>query len=385
MSLEALTEISRHYGSDSDYVIAGGGNTSYKDEDTLYVKGSGMALADMVPDAFVRIDRKALDSIWDKTYPAGNDEREREVLADLMAAKKPGEEHKRPSVETTLHGLLPFAFVVHLHPALVNGLSCSRQGEAAMREIFPQAIWVASINPGYILSLEVKKALEEYKRKNGRPAEIIFLQNHGVFVGAENTDKIKELYRDIMTRLKGKVKRQPDFGNESRELPGKAGGDKGGEIAETLAALARPGAANAADAASGHALFLSNNEISRLVENSDSFNPVSSAFTPDHIVYAGSDPLFTRAGTKAELEADWEGHLKRTGRPPKIVALQGLGVFGIGASERAALLALELFKDTVKVAVYSESFGGPLFMAQDKIDFINNWEVEAFRTRMAMK
>ena len=69
MSIESLVEISRYYGSDKDYVIAGGGNTSFKDEDTLYVKGSGMALADIVPDAFVRMDRKALSGIWEKIYP----------------------------------------------------------------------------------------------------------------------------------------------------------------------------------------------------------------------------------------------------------------------------------------------------------------------------
>jgi hypothetical protein len=62
-----------------------------------------------------------------------------------------------------------------------------------------------------------------------------------------------------------------------------------------------------------------------------------------------------------------------------------VGVFGAATTEKAAELSLDLFKDTVKVAVYSESFGGPCFMTADKIDFINNWEVERFRSQISTK
>jgi rhamnose utilization protein RhaD (predicted bifunctional aldolase and dehydrogenase) len=102
----------------------------------MYVKGSGMPLADAAADSFVRMDRAALARIWDRHYPEASEERESAVLADMMAARMPGEEQKRPSVEALLHDLIPFAFVVHLHPALVNGITCSQQGETAMKEIF---------------------------------------------------------------------------------------------------------------------------------------------------------------------------------------------------------------------------------------------------------
>ena len=366
MSIEALAEISRYYGSNPDYVIAGGGNTSFKDRETLYIKGSGTALADAVPEAFVRMDRKALAQIWNKTYPAESAAREKAVLADLMAAKKPGEEQKRPSVETMLHDLLPFEYVVHLHPAMVNGMTCSRQGEAAMKEIFPEAIWIPSTNPGYILSLKVKKALDDYKVKNSRDASIIFLQNHGVFVGADSVENIKDIYRDIMGGFEKKIQRKPDFSGENRAAPyGYI------QIVEIISG--------------GKAAFLCNSEIAKVIKDRPSFYPVSSAFTPDHIVYAGSDPFFTDAQSEYEGEKAFKEHIEKTGRPPKIAALRGLGIFGLGPTEKAANLAVELFKDSVKVAVYSESFGGPLFMEQDKIDFINNWEVEAFRTQVAVK
>jgi len=377
MSIEALAEISRYYGSNPDYVIAGGGNTSLKDDDTLYIKGSGMALADAVPASFVRMDRKQLGLIWGKSYPTETDAREKAVLEDLLAARKAGEEQKRPSVETMLHDLLPFKYVVHLHPALVNGLTCSQQGEAAMEEIFGgAAIWIPSTNPGYILSLKVKTALDEYMEKYGRSAAVIFLQNHGVFAGAGSVDGIKEIYRETMRRIGEKIKRQPDFSDETREAPA--------------------GYLSAVKAASGAcAAFLCNREIAAMIQDSPSFYPVSSAFTPDHIVYAGSDPLFTEAVTEASgreaapqeaalLEA-WKKHSDKFGRAPKIAAVQGIGVFGMGATEKAAALALELFKDAIKVAVFTEPFGGPRFMSRDQIDFINNWEVEAFRSKLSTK
>jgi rhamnose utilization protein RhaD (predicted bifunctional aldolase and dehydrogenase) len=374
-TLEALAEISRFYGSDPEYVLAGGGNTSWKDEDTLFVKGSGFSLAQAAPDSFVKMDRKCLAKIWEKQYPQADSGdpfgslREKEVLTDLLAARKPGEEQKRPSVEALLHDILPFAFVVHLHPAPVNALTCSRRGEAAMREIFGACpIWIPSANPGYTLSVLVKTAMNAYNEKHGKPAPVIFLQNHGVFVGADSTWGIKEQYGEIMDKIGVKITRKPDFSGTAIES------GSAGEIAQTLAEL------------SGDAVvFMSGGEIPALVESRASFEPVSGAFTPDHIVYAGSDPLFVEARTAAGFRGAWNNHLEKTGVKPKIAAVQGLGVFGSGASEKAALIALELFQDSVKIAICSESFGGPLFMAQDKIDFINNWEAERFRSGVSAK
>jgi rhamnose utilization protein RhaD (predicted bifunctional aldolase and dehydrogenase) len=86
-----------------------------------------------------------------------------------------------------------------------------------------------------------------------------------------------------------------------------------------------------------------------------------------------------------QIRDAWKRHLETIGRPPKIVAVQGRGIFGAGTSEKTASLALELFTDTAKVADYSESFGGPRFMTQEKIDFINNWVVERYRSKVVEK
>ena len=378
MSIEALVELSRFYGGNPEYVLAGGGNTSWKDGDILYVKGSGTSLAEATADSFVKMDRNALAGIWKKEYPRSSEERESAVLAGIMTSRMPGEENKRPSVEVLLHDILPFAFVVHLHPALVNGLTCSRRGEEALREVLGEKpVWIPSTNPGYVLSKRAKTAMDDYSASHGEPAAVIFLQNHGVFVGNNSADGIKEMYGGIMQKLGACIKKRPNFSGEKRRHNGGGeGADTGAvidEIIKTLAGLA------------GTAVFLQADEISSLVKDRASFAPVSSAFTPDHIVYAGSDPLFTEANTAAGIRDAWKSHAAKIGRNPKIAVVQGLGVFGAATTEKAASLALDLFMDSVKVAVYSESFGGPRFMTRDEIDFINNWEAERFRTNVSVR
>ncbi|MDR0377577.1 MAG: class II aldolase/adducin family protein [Spirochaetaceae bacterium] len=377
MSIQDLTAISRYYGANPDYVIAGGGNTSFKDETTLYIKGSGSSLAEAEPERFVRMDRGLLREIWKKTYPADPAEREKAALADMMAARMAGEEQKRPSVETLLHDILPFAFVVHTHPALVNGLTCSQDGEQAAAELFGgDSIWIPSTNPGYVLSRQVKEAQDEYIRRRGRPAALVFLQNHGVFVGADTTAGVQEQYRRVMETVKTRIRREPDFSGEVTAYGCSAAA---GRVLGNLAG--------------GKAVrFLRNSEIAALVKDRRSFVPVSAPFSPDHIVYAGSNPLFVDADGAGDAGAEtipgrigaaWNQMVEKTGREPKIAAVQGLGVFGIGGSDKAAGLALELFTDAVKVAVYTEAFGGARFMPPDQIDFINNWEVERYRSKIA--
>ncbi|MDR3167365.1 MAG: class II aldolase/adducin family protein [Treponema sp.] len=379
IELGELIALSRHYGANPDYVVAGGGNTSIKDKTTLYIKGSGTILADITADGFVTMDRGKLARIWEKTYPEKADDREVAVLADMMAAKMPGEEQKRPSVETLLHDIFPFTLVVHTHPALVNGLTCSVRGAAEGRNLFgDKALWIPEINPGYILSRAVKDALEA--RPPGDPAAIILLQNHGVFVGADTPEEIRDIYRYIMDTLGTKITRKPDFSGKTFQY---------GPSAEAAAVLADLAGSAGSPPAPEKVIFERNREIAALVEDTTAFYPVSSAFTPDHIVYSGSAPLFIDAGNVPEknlaeqIGEAWKSYREKHGCPPKLAALRGIGVFGIGPSEKAARLALELFTDTIKVAVYSNAFGGPRFMAADKIDFINNWEVEHYRSKVS--
>ena len=116
--IEELIALSREFGSDERWVIAGGGNTSLKNEKHLFIKASGYPLATINEDGFVQMDRKKLERIWDTEYPSGSDfvsvaKREQMILQDMMKARVEAEE-RRPSVETLLHDLLPWSLIAHL-------------------------------------------------------------------------------------------------------------------------------------------------------------------------------------------------------------------------------------------------------------------------------
>ena len=123
-TIKDLIEISHFYGRNKDFVIAGGGNTSFKDANTIWVKASGTTLADITENGFAMLDRVKLGAIATKKYSDNSDQREAEIKADLFRSSLQPEMNLRPSVETSLHDLIRFNYVVHTHPTLVNALLC---------------------------------------------------------------------------------------------------------------------------------------------------------------------------------------------------------------------------------------------------------------------
>ncbi|MGD9939566.1 MAG: class II aldolase/adducin family protein [Clostridia bacterium] len=374
MSIQELISVSRRYGADPAYVVAGGGNTSWKTADALYIKGSGAALETITADGFVKMDRRRLAAIWTSSYPGDPDERESAVLADMMAARFPGEENKRPSVETLLHDLLPSAYVVHTHPSLINGITCSVRGEAAATELFgDDCLWIPSTNPGYILSRTVKDAWAAHVSRAGQKPAFILLQNHGIFVNADRVAEVDAIYQKVTEKIQARIIRQADFSPLALDA---STGSAAAEAARLLSTLA---ADNGKPASIQFALDA---ELARLCASREAFAPVALPFSPDHIVYAGSDFLFAD-GPGNELEQAYKDFVQSFGRKPKLAAIRGLGVFGIGGNGKSAALAVDLFRDAAKVAAYTEAFGGPKYMSPDQVAFINDWEVERYRSKIS--
>ena len=81
-----MVEVSRKYGSDDRFVIAGGGNTSFKTVDRLWVKASGHALATIDENGFAVLDRALLNPMGEKKYSSETSEREEKVTNELAAA-----------------------------------------------------------------------------------------------------------------------------------------------------------------------------------------------------------------------------------------------------------------------------------------------------------
>ncbi len=365
--LTALAEMSNRYGADEDYVLAGGGNTSYKNDTTLYIKGSGTSLATITPDEFVRMDRNALHAMWEKAYPTEEAARESAVLEDMMAARERGES-RRPSVETLLHELFPQAYVLHVHPALVNGLTCGKNGKSIAEKLFPDAVWVDSVRPGYTLAKTCRSAIEKWKQthhENNFP-NLLFLENHGVFFAGEEVAEVDALAESVMHTLQSQIIRQPELDSQPFDI------DRAVAIAPVLRMLYGEKKEGAV------VQFFNCPEALR-------FDPETPSITPDHIVYTKAQRLALPAEvTSSEICEAFQAFAAQNGYKPRIVIVANLGVFCCGGNLKEAKTAKAVFLDFLRVNAYAESFGGLQSMSQDLIDFIVNWEVESYRSKVSL-
>ncbi len=349
--LNTITVLSHEFGT-PDYVRGGGGNTSAKNAGILWVKPSGTTLAALTPEGFVALDRAKIDLLYDVATPA--DAKARETLVkDLMAAAVLNGSG-RPSVEAPLHNALDAVYVVHTHPALVNGMTCAVNGEAFCRATFPESLWVEYIDPGYTLCMEVRRRIREYVMHHGCQPDVLFLRNHGVFIAGDTPGSIRNAYARVMHALATAYR------------------DTG--VPTTLTVSAPAAAEAVADTQRIRRLF---GMDAAVVVSSGRFSFAEGPLTPDHLVYARAFP-FTGALTRENADRYRAAH----GAAPKVVVTSS-GVHGIGTNAKNARLALEFAQDAALVRQLTGTFGGTAWISDAAREFIENWEVESYRHAVA--
>ncbi|MCD4823092.1 MAG: class II aldolase/adducin family protein [Phycisphaerae bacterium] len=350
--LDAITGLSHEFGT-VDYVRGGGGNTSCKDQATLWVKPSGTTLGGMTAESFVAMDRGKIAELYEMTPPEDSAAREVMVKDIMAAAVQPGATG-RPSVEAPLHNSFQATYVVHTHPALVNGMTCAAGGAEACAEMFPDALWIDYIDPGYTLCMRVREEIQAYTARHGRQPSVVFLKNHGVFIAADTPEEIRCLHTEIMDSL--------------RQRYSQAG------IAMELEIGVAP-SAQAVETTEKQLRETIGTEDAAGVCASGAFTVAAGAISPDHIVYHKSHAL--TAEPTAEAIAEF---IKAYGYSPRIVSCDA-GVFGVGNSQKNAGLALELAQDGALIIQLADAFGGIAYLDKAAGDFIENWEVESYRRK----
>jgi rhamnose utilization protein RhaD (predicted bifunctional aldolase and dehydrogenase)/NAD(P)-dependent dehydrogenase (short-subunit alcohol dehydrogenase family) len=374
-TLKDLIDISLFYGKNKDFVIAGGGNTSYKNDKTIWVKASGTTLADIIEDGFAVLDRVKLKEISMKKYSEVSDKREAEIKTDLFRSSLFPEKNLRPSVETSLHELIRYSYVIHTHPTLVNALLCSVNAKKKVTELFgDDALYVEYTDPGFILFKKVEKELIKYRKEKNKDPHIIFLENHGVFVSANTTAEIKKLYDSIISTIKKNITKQPDI----KEIP------IDDSITKILPAIRMIMSDNGTVKL---AAIRRNTLIDHFAKTQLASHKVSLPFTPDIIVYCKARPIYIDKTSPEEIiktfNEQYIAYKKRYGYPPKIILIKGYGLIAVEENIRSANIALDVFEDLMKISILSENFGGPHFMTDEEIAFIDNWEVENYRRQIS--
>jgi rhamnose utilization protein RhaD (predicted bifunctional aldolase and dehydrogenase) len=182
-------EVSREIGKDPLFIQGAGGNTSCKvDANTMWVKASGKWLAQAgAEDVFVAVNWAQIN----RQIEAGFDD----PVADATLVKDP--RSLRPSIETTLHSLMPHKVVIHTHSVNTIAHAVQHNAEANLSAKLEGLEWafVPYSKPGLPLTRLVSRVLTE------KSANILVIQNHGLVVGGATSHEALSVMREIEARL----------------------------------------------------------------------------------------------------------------------------------------------------------------------------------------
>ncbi|MCE5347884.1 MAG: SDR family NAD(P)-dependent oxidoreductase [Bacteroidales bacterium] len=373
--IKELIEISKYYGSNKEYVIAGGGNTSFKDEETIWIKASGQSLAELTEEGLVALNREKLHEIGLKIYSDNPTEREDQVKTDMFNSILDPEKNRRPSVETSLHEVIRYKYVVHLHPTLINGLLCSRNAKNLTFKLFGESVlFVPYTDPGYTLFKKLDSEIKLYREKFSHDPKIIFLENHGSFIGADTTEEIKNIYSDIIQKIGAQLPSIP----EVTQLPYNPLLNKVLPRLRMLLSGEQPGVIR----------FRNNSLIAGFYQNEREFQKISLPLTPDMIVYCKTRYMYIEQSSTAEKILDsFRYQLPRFvneyGFLPKVILIKDMGVFAISESCGSAEAILDVYEDLARISFYASGCGGIKFLTREQISFIDHWEVENYRRKVS--
>ncbi|HPN83761.1 MAG TPA: SDR family NAD(P)-dependent oxidoreductase [Victivallales bacterium] len=374
--LSELVKLSNFYGKNKDFVIGGGGNSSFKDKNFIYVKASGFDMGEISEDGFVKMSRPLIDEMSKKDYPSDPAQRERLVLQDMMKCCVDNDRGLRPSVEAPLHHLIAYDFVMHTHPTWINAVLCGNDFEIAAKRFFPSdVLCVDYVDPGYTLFKSLSERVAFYRKKNRREPKIILIRNHGIFVGADSPREIKSVYEELIN----KIKSVSTYDFPSGE------GKVNSEIAKALPAIR----GLLSDVGNIKILKTRSNALTQYFCKSPKIaRMVSLPFTPDNIVYCKARPLYLDAeGDSKKIIREFKMRLveyeRDFGFKPSIILIKNWGLVAAGENNRSATLSLDVFEDLMKISYLSQNFGGPHFMTPKQIKFIEGWESENYRRKMS--
>lgn len=350
--LEIITRLSHLFGGE-EWVKGGGGNTSCKVDGKLYVKPSGTTLKGLSPWSFVVMDREKLSELDNLVPDADSTRREAQVKEAMEKATLP-DVPGRASVEAPLHNSFDATYVVHTHPTLVNGMTCSNEGATICKKLFPDALWVEYTDPGFTLCRVVGERLQAYRELHGKEPELLFLENHGVFIATSSPEKMEELHHHVSETLTKAYEKAGILRPIQESQPRPELGTEAHKILNSFESLGSP--------------------RPWLILHGKLEAPIG-PFSPDHIVYMKSY-VYEGSPSKEGLQK----YLDHNGYLPRIFVSEH-GTIACGTSHREATLAMDLFRDASEILAYTDAFGGPQILGDEFREFIENWEVESYRAK----
>jgi rhamnose utilization protein RhaD (predicted bifunctional aldolase and dehydrogenase) len=385
-ALEDLIRISNETGVDPTLVQGGGGNTSVKTDDGqyMYIKASGTALKDMnAKEGWRRLRLDfARSVVQDETLAKMEPQRREPEVVNrlLLACDDKIKSVARPSVEAHLHAWLDTC-VIHLHPSAAGAYHNAKNGRAKLEKLFKDEplppLWVPYTDPGFMLAKRIARLVENYQSKFGKSPAILFLHKHGLFITAKTADGALRLVRRVIKRCNNPLK-QP-----------KAGIAK--PVSEEKISDAKLCIERALSEATGEHTtiwYYTNDPIADFMRQKDAQKMLKGSLTPDELVYANGAAMWVEMTRSDKTTESVSRRLRRqieAGKKHSVAFLvKGVGLF-VAGTEKIAPTVRDIVLYSIFIRTNAHRMGGIVTLNKRQEDFINNWESEAFRKKLASK
>lgn len=391
-------------GADLRLTNYGGGNTSCKllekdpltglETEVMWVKGSGGDLGTLKKNglAALYVDRlRSLKNIYRGVeYEDELVELFNHCIFDLSS--------KAPSIDTPLHGFLPFAHIDHLHPDAAIAIAAAKDGKRITQELFNGTIgWIEWKKPGFELGLQLKQCLDENPGIRG-----IMLGSHGLFTWGDtayesylNTLEVIEICSEYLHQNYGK--KGPVFGGQKIES---AEAGKRKKQAAAIAPVLR-GLCSSKQHMVGHFTddtrvleFINSNDLDRLA-------PMGTS-CPDHFLRTKISPLVLDLASDADLSdikalkvsltpafeayramyTDYYETCKHPNSPairdtnPVVILYPGIGMFTFSKDKQTARVAAEFYINAINVMKGAEAVSAYTSLSHQEAFNIEYWLLE---------
>jgi rhamnulose-1-phosphate aldolase/alcohol dehydrogenase len=383
-------------GSDLTVTNFGGGNTSGKiiqkdpltsqEVEVLWVKGSGGDIGSMKLDGFSTLYLDKFRST-EKLYRGAQFEDE---MVGLLPHCTFNLNPRAASIDTPLHGLLPFAHIDHVHPDAIIALAASSAGEQATRKIWGGAVgWLPWKRPGFELGVQLRDYVARNPSLRG-----VMLAGHGIICWGDTS---KDCYQNTISLIADAAR----YLNKQLALAPAFGGQKTPALAAAkrreLAAAVMPRLrAQLVGERTKIGHFSDDPEALEFVcsHDFDRLAPVGTS-CPDHFLRTKIAPLALDAARVtddaylaerfAAYREAYAAYYKRCARPsdppmrdpnPIVILVPGLGRITFAGDKTTARLAGEFYGNAINVMRGAEAIGGYVGLPEQEAFDIEYWALE---------
>ena len=379
-ALADFVRISNAAGQDPSFVQGGGGNTSIKTDDGkyMYIKASGTALKDMTSKkGWRRIKLAPVIALMQDEGLAKLPVpiREPEVVNRLLLACDDNvTDGSRPSVEAHLHAYLGKC-VIHLHPSSVGAYVNAKEGQEKLEKLFKDLkkpfLWVPCADPGYMVAKKIVGLTAKYEQKFGVKPQVIFLEKHGLFISTSSANSSLQLTRKVIKKCNGRLKHPVSV---------KARPVDNARI-QQAALCVRKGYFDACGEY-GSVSYFTNDTIASFIRRKDCKSLLRGVLTPDELVYSNGPALWLEKLDAKKISARIRSFIDKGQKPPVAFLVKGLGLLAAG-KKMIAVTVRDIVTSSLFIRTNADRLGGIAVLNKRQQDFINKWESEAFRKKLA--